>query len=198
MLTFLGSDDFHVFDDIRGRAAAERGVSARGVARDDERHMPGIIGGDGSAGTAVLDGQAGDAALFGDSQKLFLLHGSEILPRDTVYEDYAVRYGIIVRGQYDLTENATRAQFAEIISAALPEEALKAINDVKTLPDMDAGDPRLPAVLQLYNAGILTGTDDKGTFRPDALILREQAAAMMTRVSDPELRQTFVLAPDLP
>ena len=63
---------------------------------------------------------------------------------------------------------------------------------------MDAGDPRLPAVLQLYNAGILTGTDDKGTFRPDALILREQAAAMMTRVSDPELRQTFVLAPDLP
>jgi hypothetical protein len=116
----------------------------------------------------------------------------------TVYEDYAVRYGIIVRGQYDLTENATRAQFAEIISAALPEEALKAINDVKTLPDMDAGDPRLPAVLQLYNAGILTGTDDKGTFRPDALILREQAAAMMTRVSDPELRQTFVLAPDLP
>ncbi len=116
----------------------------------------------------------------------------------TVYEDYAVRYGIIVRGQYDLTENATRAQFEEIISAALPEEALKAINDVKTLPDMDAGDPRLPAVLQLYNAGILTGTDDKGTFRPDALILREQAAAMMTRVSDPELRQNFVLAPDLP
>jgi hypothetical protein len=116
----------------------------------------------------------------------------------TVYEDYAVRYGIIDRGQYDLTENATRAQFAAIISAALPDEALKTINDVKTLPDMDAGDSRLPAVLRLYNAGILTGTDDLGTFRPDARILREQAAAIVTRVADPELRQAFELAPALP
>ena len=112
----------------------------------------------------------------------------------TVYEDYAVKYGIIQKGEYDLTKDATRAQFAAIISAALPDAALKPINDVKELPDMRADDPRLPAILRLYNAGILTGMDGQGSFRPDASIPREQIAAMATRVADPALRKAFTLS----
>ena len=112
----------------------------------------------------------------------------------TVYEDYAVKYGIIRKGEYDLTGDATRAQFAAIISAALPDAALKPINDVKELPDMRADDPRLPAILRLYNAGILTGMDGQGSFRPDASIPREQIAAMATRVADPALRKAFTLS----
>ena len=112
----------------------------------------------------------------------------------TVYEDYAVKYGIIQKGEYDLTKDATRAQFAAILSAALPDAALKPINDVKTLPDMKAGDPRLPAILRLYNAGILTGVDEQGNFRPDAFIPREQIAAMATRIADPSLRKAVTLA----
>ena len=112
----------------------------------------------------------------------------------TVYEDYAVKYGIIRKGEFDLTGDATRAQFAAIISAALPDAALKPINDVKELPDMRADDPRLPAILRLYNAGILTGMDGQGSFRPDASIPREQIAAMATRVADPALRKAFTLS----
>ena len=102
--------------------------------------------------------------------------------------------GIIQKGQYDLTKDATRAQFAAILSAALPDAALKPINDVKQLPDMDADDPRLPAILRLYNAGILTGVDAQGSFQPDAFIPREQIAAMGTRIADPSLRKAFTLA----
>ncbi len=105
-----------------------------------------------------------------------------------VYDDYAVRYGIIENGQYDLTAPATRAVFAEIISAALPDEALLPINNVTALPDMDSDDPRLSAILRLYNAGILNGVDPQGSFDPDNLILREQIAAIATRVADPSMR----------
>ena len=105
-----------------------------------------------------------------------------------------MRYGIITKGQYDLTRAATRAQFAAIIAAALPDAALQPINAVTVLPDMAPDDPRLPAILRLYNAGILTGMDAEGSFLPDATIPREQVAAMATRVADPALRKAFTLS----
>ena len=111
----------------------------------------------------------------------------------TVYVDYAAKYGIAAKGQYDLTKPATRAQFAAILAAALPDAALAPINAVTVLPDMAPDDPRLPAVLKLYNAGILTGVDAAGSFAPDAVIPREQVAAMATRVADPALRKAFAL-----
>ncbi len=58
---------------------------------------------------------------------------------------------------------------------------------------MDADGPRLPAILRLYNAGILTGVDDEGTFVPDALISREQIAAVVTRAADVSLGETVTL-----
>ena len=63
------------------------------------------------------------------------------------------------------------------------------INDVTALPDVASDDPACAAILRLYNAGILTGVDDKGTFPPDALITREQIAAVVTRAADPGLRK---------
>ena len=111
----------------------------------------------------------------------------------TVYEDYAAKYGIISKGQYDLTKAATRAQFAAILAAALPDEALTPINAVTKLPDVAADDPRFPTILKLYNAGVLNGVDASGRFDPDAVIPREQVAAMATRIVDPALRKTFTL-----
>ena len=54
--------------------------------------------------------------------------------------------------------------------------------------DETEDDPDDTAILRLYNAGILTGVDDKGTFLPDAPITREQIAAVVTRAADPILR----------
>ncbi len=108
-----------------------------------------------------------------------------------VYEDYAVRYGIIRRGQYDLTAEVTRRQFAAIISAALPDEALEPINEVQALPDVARTEPDFGAILRLYRAGILNGVDARGSFLPDAAITREQVAAIITRAADPALRKRF-------
>ena len=110
-----------------------------------------------------------------------------------VYADYALRYGIMAEGEYDLTAAATRAQFAALISAALPDEALEPINDVKALPDVAKDEPALPAILRLYNAGVLTGFDERGSFHPDEAIPREQVAAIMTRAADKSLRKAFTL-----
>ena len=110
-----------------------------------------------------------------------------------VYEDYAVRYGFIQRGQYVMTAPITRRQFAAIISAALPDEALEPINEVSALPDVSPSDPDFAAILRLYRAGILNGVDARGSFLPDAAITREQVAAIITRVADPALRKTFTL-----
>lgn len=83
----------------------------------------------------------------------------------------------------------TRRSFALLLSGVLTEP-LPAINDVDRVPDnMD------PAVLALYNAGILTGSDTYGTFDEDGTLNRGQAAAMLARLVDPSLRQRFTLEP---
>jgi len=118
---------------------------------------------------------------------------TEDTPWYRVYEDYAVRYGLIRKGEYVMTAPITRRQFAAIISAALPDEALEPINEVSALPDVSPSDPDFAAIVRLYRAGILNGVDARGSFLPDAAITREQVAAIITRVADPALRKTFTL-----
>ena len=117
------------------------------------------------------------------------------------YVDYAVKNGIITDGAYtDYTATATRAQFAAILAAALPDEALPAINSVTKLPDLDANATYAAAVLKLYNAGILTGSDAAGSFKPTSTIQRSEVATIVTRMADKSLRKTFTLsaAPSTP
>ncbi len=106
-----------------------------------------------------------------------------------VFSDYAERYGFFVDEEQNMTDTITRGQFAAMISAAMPDEALMAINDVSSIPDVSPDDPDYAAILRLYNAGILTGVDLHGSFAPDAPITREQMAAVVTRVVDPALRK---------
>ena len=110
------------------------------------------------------------------------------------YVDYAVKTGIITDGVYtDYTATATRAQFAAILAASLPDEALPAINSVTALPDLDASAAYAAAVLKLYNAGILTGSDTAGSFKPTSTIQRSEVATIVTRMADKSLRKTFTL-----
>ena len=110
------------------------------------------------------------------------------------YVDYAVASGIIAANAYtDYTATATRAQFAAILAATLPDEALPAINSVTSLPDLDASATYATAVLKLYNAGILTGSDSAGSFKPTSTIQRSEVATIVTRMADKSLRKTFTL-----
>ena len=76
-----------------------------------------------------------------------------------------------------------------MLAAVVPEDMLTPINQITALPDTaDA------AVLSFYNAGILTGVDDWGTFAPGKTLTRAETAAMVARVARPELRERFTPA----
>lgn len=79
-----------------------------------------------------------------------------------------------------------RYDFAWFLSAILPENILTPINAITVLPDTEDSD-----VLRLYNAGILTGSDEYGTFRGMDVLNRGQAAAMLARIIAPGQRVKF-------
>lgn len=113
-----------------------------------------------------------------------------------VYVDYCVDNGIITAGQYtDCNANATRRQFASILARALPEKALPAINTIPDgkIPDVAQGAANYNEIYGLYRAGVLTGSDDYGTFAPETAIDRASVAAIVSRMALPQLRRQVEL-----
>ena len=107
------------------------------------------------------------------------------------YLDYAIKNSIMDDSQYfeeDYNKNITRAQLCEMIARAIPEEHFNAINDVKGIPDVLRDSRNSDVYLMLYKAGILLGSDDKGSFKPDSDIKRSEVAAIINRVALPENR----------
>lgn len=116
-------------------------------------------------------------------------------PWYSVYEAYAKAAKIIPDNRYDdLNAPATRAEFAEIIAKALPADELDIINTVEDniIPDIEENADYYDAVYSLYSAGIITGSDSKGTFNPDSNILRSEVAAIVTRLVNKENRVLFI------
>ena len=112
------------------------------------------------------------------------------------YIDYALKNGIIKNNEYSYFDAfATRSQFAEIFSSALPDDALQVINQVadNSIPDVPMQSSYSNAVYKLYRAGILTGNDAKGTFAPNTNIQRSAVAAIVSRMANVELRQRITL-----
>lgn len=98
-----------------------------------------------------------------------------------------------------LADVATRAQFAHVLAKLLPEEALPRINDslvtqayasLRWITDVTEYTPYYEDILKLYRCGISIGSDETGSFLPDAPITRGAVAAMLTRLVDPALRLT--------
>ena len=89
-------------------------------------------------------------------------------------------------------EAAYRYQFASALAEATGE--LPKLYDVEELPDLKR-DKRFhtydtEAIFALYEAGILTGTDEYGTFDDVGTLTRAQAAVMVARVLDESQRVT--------
>ena len=112
-----------------------------------------------------------------------------------VYVDYALENGILSAARTDYNTSASRAVFASVLAGALPADALPAINTVDNgaIPDISMNASYADAVYLLYRAGVLTGSDSAGSFRPDSTIKRSEAAAIVTRMADPNLRQSITL-----
>lgn len=110
-----------------------------------------------------------------------------------VYVDYANENGII-SGGYSYDSAITRFSFVNILSNALPKEALNEINIIESgkIPDVVENTINEPIYL-FYRVGILTGSDKYGTFNPNSNIQRSEVAAIVTRMADATQRKTFQL-----
>lgn len=100
------------------------------------------------------------------------------------YVDYSIEKGIIKADDFtDYTVPATRAEMAYIFTNAVGEENLEKINDITSIPDVNAEDMYANEIFMLYNAGVLTGSDAMGTFNPTQNIVRSESAAIIARIS---------------
>ncbi len=110
------------------------------------------------------------------------------------YVDYANENGISPKFRnYDAP--ATRAQFVSILENCISSDDFGAINSIADgdIPDVDINESYFDAVYKFYRSGILTGSDDKGSFKPDSNITRAEVSAIITRIVDTKLRQSITL-----
>ena len=100
-----------------------------------------------------------------------------------VYVDYAVKNGIIKAADFsNYNTAATRAQMAYIFARCLPADEYPYRWYTKTPPDVTTSTPYYGEINKLYEAGIVGGSDDVGTFRPGSNITRAEAAAILARL----------------
>lgn len=81
-----------------------------------------------------------------------------------------------------LVEDATRSDAAAVLSLISSDALLPALHG-GTPPDTDRAD-----VLRLYRVGVLTGTDEEGTYSGKNPLTRAQFTVLMARLLDPALR----------
>lgn len=104
------------------------------------------------------------------------------------YVSYAELNLIIDRGQYSgkMDSAINRYDFADIFASALPAGSYAPIKTAAPT-DVPQSSAYYPAVLKLYQAGILTG-DSNGAFNGNSNIKRSEAAAILIRLIDVEMR----------
>ena len=114
----------------------------------------------------------------------------EAEPWYTLFVRYAETMQIISTGEFSGEYNrpATREELAHIFAHAIPDNGYQQINVVTTLPDIDSSNKYYNDVIKLYNAGIISGNDYRGTFTPKANITRAEAAAIASRLALPSTR----------
>ena len=106
-----------------------------------------------------------------------------------MYAKYALANGIIKEGQFDsYTRPIQRYEMAVLFASSMPADYFKAKNDISSIPDIASYKPYFKDILMLYNAGVVLGSDEYGTFYPNNDIKRCEAAAIINRVAIPENR----------
>ena len=107
------------------------------------------------------------------------------------YVEYAVSKGYVTEGKYtdaELDAPAKRYEVAVMFKGSMPDGYYTNINYVTAIPDVSEDKVYYNDVIAMYNAGILMGSDEKGTFYPENNITRAEVATMITRVAMPEKR----------
>lgn len=105
---------------------------------------------------------------------------------------YAENNGIINHGEFsNFNLPATREQLAYIFYNILPESEYIMLNNVQHIPDIDVVGLYDTSIYFLYNAGVLTGNDEFGTFYRESNIKRAEVATILIRIVSPADRVTL-------
>ena len=106
------------------------------------------------------------------------------------YVDYALEHKIgsrmILR---NVDRPASRQVVAYLLTNALPITEYDALALAMVPQDVDSDNPFAAFILQLYNAGILQGSDASGSFEPFRTITRAETSAILARMLQPSLRK---------
>ena len=112
----------------------------------------------------------------------------------STYVDYAVAHEIIEVFYKDYTAAqmnvpVSRSEFVHIFFGAMNN--YKAINTVgdNAIPDVKTADQYGEEIYTFYRAGIVIGSDTKGTFYPNTSIKRSEVATILIRMYDTALRK---------
>lgn len=107
------------------------------------------------------------------------------------YVEYCMNKGIITQNYASVINNKIdRQSYAAIFAKCLPAKALKAKNDIPdgSIPDVDKSNSNYNAIYTLYKAGIVNGSDAKGSFKPNDNIKRSEVSAILSRMMDESAR----------
>jgi hypothetical protein len=120
-------------------------------------------------------------------------HFPEETPWYAPYIRYALKNGIIKSRDFsDVDEYATRAEAAYIFSCCVPKAELPVINYIPDISDVSESLGFGESIYLLFRAGVLTRNDKKGSFYPDSMITRTEAASIIGRIATPDDRKRII------
>lgn len=110
----------------------------------------------------------------------------------STYMKYALNNDIIAGDLSSIAnKNITRAEYVEIFYNSLPKEAFAEKNTIPagSIPDISTiKNSHQKAVYAFYRAGVLSGVDAKGNFKPAESIKRSEVASILIRMMDKNYR----------
>ncbi len=105
------------------------------------------------------------------------------------YYQYCLDNGIITVQQFPLDclkKGATRFDMVAILDKAIPAYRMTEVRAVADgeIPDVSEGQPYGHIVYRWYRAGIVSGSDDKGSFKGDSGITRAEVAVILCKINN--------------
>ena len=150
----------------------------------------GLMNGD-TSGLFLPDGKITVAEAITVASRAAAISRNETIPEAEgewyqMYVNYALGAGLVSADTFtaeDFDRAAKRHEVASLFANILPDADYTKINNVDSVPDVTEVRPYYDAVLKLYNAGILMGSDAQGTFYPENNITRAEIAAIINRAA---------------
>lgn len=196
------TDEFNGYDDVF--AAVNSGkLPFADVASNEwsyseisQAYKRGFVNGKSETAFAPDDGVTVAEAITLAVRISTIINGGETIQNSADgnwYDSYvsaAIKAKIIKPNQFDDYDRpATRRETAVIMKNAVPNNYLGAINIFDEVPDVETGSDGAKAILALYCAGVLNGSDSEYNFMPESGITRAELAAIANRLAFPSARK---------